>query len=397
MNLLAGPFSRAFTSSNNSLLRSIARNCVLSNFAYFITIYLLVIPQIVRVSLYLLNAAHSKKVAKLLGSTRQIQNTFQTYNKSDAASNADVKQMRVLRIFSGRKFRWVLTWLLNLIAIFVALVNADRECPELNIIFEEECDFFNNVNARDIFQAYGVLIILFGIFFTICYKYGVFSYPDPFNLIRELKWLFMSATPLGFLGLLLAFVDPLGVIVDTPEKTYKFAYFVFVDLAVCVCFFIVLIHPIYVVTRSKKRLNGVSLANLLKTKTGKTLFLNHLVNEFSSENLFFYLEAQKWINEVNILEQQMSSQALISRAETIFSTFVESGSQFEINISHASRSEVSLALRKMKAEAKLNPEVFSSALEEVFTLMETDSYPRFSTTNEFNSFTGVLSASRMTL
>lgn len=107
-----------------------------------------------------------------------------------------------------------------------------------------------------------------------------------------------------------------------------------------------------------------SLANLksiLMDEEALAYFKSFMIREFSAENLLFYLDATAFNNGVR------------SQAKDIISAYIEPGSPWEINISDCTRREVLL----LKDSNDITPHMFMHAADEIFNLMQRDTWSRF--------------------
>ncbi|XP_051899469.1 LOW QUALITY PROTEIN: regulator of G-protein signaling 3-like [Pristis pectinata] len=103
---------------------------------------------------------------------------------------------------------------------------------------------------------------------------------------------------------------------------------------------------------------------LLSLQTGSIAFKAFLHTEFSEENLDFWQACEDYRNT-------KSSGKLASKARKIFSEFVTIHAPREVNLDSSTRDATSVNV--------LSPSrtTFDQAQKRIFSLMETDSYPRF--------------------
>lgn len=99
----------------------------------------------------------------------------------------------------------------------------------------------------------------------------------------------------------------------------------------------------------------------------------------SVENLRFWLEVNEFHKAVdNVQEIKANScynqKDLLTFAQEIYSTFIEEGSNLQINISEAQLVSIR---NKLSSEEEVQRDLFDSAQREVYSLMSRHSYPRF--------------------
>ncbi|KAG1471957.1 hypothetical protein G6F56_001816 [Rhizopus delemar] len=107
------------------------------------------------------------------------------------------------------------------------------------------------------------------------------------------------------------------------------------------------------------------LKAILQSKYPLCYFLYHLLEEYSSENLFFFIELEQYDSF-----QYDSKQQQIATAQHIFKTYVAKNSIFELNLEDKVSREVTQALEQNKTTC------FDSAKRAVYALLET-SFMRF--------------------
>lgn len=97
---------------------------------------------------------------------------------------------------------------------------------------------------------------------------------------------------------------------------------------------------------------------------GRIIFLRFLTKEYSEENLLFYEACTE-------LSQLTDDQEIFEKAKNIYKTYVSIWATSEVSLNSELRDEVQ--------ERMISPDkdTFSNAIEHVYNLMQTDSYPRF--------------------
>nr|XP_026691820.1 regulator of G-protein signaling 21-like [Ciona intestinalis] len=111
-----------------------------------------------------------------------------------------------------------------------------------------------------------------------------------------------------------------------------------------------------------RRAAKYKLSEVLSNPVTSALFNNFLQQEFSGENMEFW-------ERVNVFRAQKRKSKKF--AKTIYNQFVADGSPKQINVSMTTRN-------KIKDDLKRCPDsLFDVAYEEIYKLMENDSYVRF--------------------
>uniref|UniRef100_A0A3Q1IVG0 RGS domain-containing protein n=1 Tax=Anabas testudineus TaxID=64144 RepID=A0A3Q1IVG0_ANATE len=105
-----------------------------------------------------------------------------------------------------------------------------------------------------------------------------------------------------------------------------------------------------------------SLEALLTNQYGLAVFRHFLRSEFSEENLDFWLAVERF-------KRTRPLSKMAARAEKIYAEFISTSA---VNVDSSVRESTSQSLR-----LGVHPASFQLAQDQVFGLMETDSYPRF--------------------
>ena len=107
-----------------------------------------------------------------------------------------------------------------------------------------------------------------------------------------------------------------------------------------------------------------SLQSLLRDQKGLERFKEFLVGEFSVENLLFFLDVEEYRGISDTAQRQTVAQHL-------FNTYIIEGSMLEVNINFKSKRTIHAGI--------VSPSVytFDHAQEEIYHLMEQDSFNRF--------------------
>ncbi|XP_065822563.1 regulator of G-protein signaling 3-like [Labrus bergylta] len=108
-----------------------------------------------------------------------------------------------------------------------------------------------------------------------------------------------------------------------------------------------------------------SLEALLTNQYGLAVFRHFLRSEFSEENLDFWLAVEKFKRS-----RPLGKMAI--RASKIYDEFISTKAARQVNVDSSVRESTNQSLR-----LRVNPDCFQLAQDQIFGLMETDSYPRF--------------------
>ncbi|XP_059193966.1 regulator of G-protein signaling 3-like [Centropristis striata] len=108
-----------------------------------------------------------------------------------------------------------------------------------------------------------------------------------------------------------------------------------------------------------------SLEALLTNQYGLAVFRHFLRSEFSEENLDFWLAVERF-------KRTRPLSKLSARAAKIYDEFISTNAARQVNVDSSVRESTNQGLR-----LGVHPESFQRAQDQVFGLMETDSYQRF--------------------
>lgn len=115
-----------------------------------------------------------------------------------------------------------------------------------------------------------------------------------------------------------------------------------------------------------------SLNTLLASQTGVSVFGAFLRSEFSEENLQFYLACEQYRHSSNNFSLQR-------RAKDICATYIQPGAPREVNLDSKTRD---LTIQLLQAPSHTS---LSHAQKRIYSLLDTDCYPRFLQSNIYLS------------
>uniref|UniRef100_A0A3B4ZES9 RGS domain-containing protein n=1 Tax=Stegastes partitus TaxID=144197 RepID=A0A3B4ZES9_9TELE len=108
-----------------------------------------------------------------------------------------------------------------------------------------------------------------------------------------------------------------------------------------------------------------SLEALLTNQYGLAVFRHFLRSEFSEENLDFWLAVEKY-------KKTCPFSKMAARAAKIYDEFISTSASRQVNVDSSVRESTTQSLHLGISHAS-----FQLAQDQIFGLMETDSYPRF--------------------
>ena len=133
--------------------------------------------------------------------------------------------------------------------------------------------------------------------------------------------------------------------------------------------------------KEKKSLDGsksTSSALLLVLESEEYLpsFKEYLSKTFCAENLLFYFDSREYKESF----ESWTSEGREATAQRIFSDYIQLGSVLEVNIDDRIRENIVKCL-----ETKLKKDIYDDASQEVFRMMESDSFHKWRRTKEFDN------------
>lgn len=115
---------------------------------------------------------------------------------------------------------------------------------------------------------------------------------------------------------------------------------------------------------------GINLKHLLATRAGQEGMTSQLAREHAEENIQFW-KATKAYREAPDAER-------VEAAAMLISTYVKEGADLQVNLSSSQAATAIAAVDEAeKAGTPPPPDLFDASQDEIFHLMERDTYPRF--------------------
>uniref|UniRef100_A0A915JSP7 RGS domain-containing protein n=1 Tax=Romanomermis culicivorax TaxID=13658 RepID=A0A915JSP7_ROMCU len=109
---------------------------------------------------------------------------------------------------------------------------------------------------------------------------------------------------------------------------------------------------------------GTSFERLMKNKIGQKMFADFLKGEFSDENILFWMACEE-------LKKERNREKIEEKARIIYEDFVSILSPKEVSLDSRVREIVNNKMVHPDAHT------FDEAQEQIFQLMQRDSFPRF--------------------
>lgn len=211
---------------------------------------------------------------------------------------------------------------------------------------------------------------------------------DSIGIARELR-LLMVCGIFVLLGVLLSMHDP-----GNARAEGKFDWLYIVSIAGIAVHWLDCVHPVYLTYRDTQlRLthkDSTTLSMVLKDPEAKQIFQAYLITEWSSENGLF-LDA---VRRFRTMHELAATPDLVLRAVDMFNTFIKEGAILEINVPASIRRTLRLTIEPwqtfiendspfLATMEKPDIGLFDEAYEEIYMLVETDSFPRFQRSNMY--------------
>lgn len=324
---------------------NILRICYMRNFWYIAVVPLLLVHNIVRLVMFINRAALNKR----LGEERQGEK-----RKSIMETN---------RFYSSEKFQNLIALVGTSIVFLVAIVLSFSSC--------EDCAFLNVGAFYFIIPQLVAIFILFVVIMVV--HRSLRKYPDPLYLLRELRTGALVTFLLLIPTFILVFTQPGDPLL---QPTVSLEYSMVLDLVLSFYFIYNLTYQCYLAHKYKYGTfvyEEYSLEKVLADPVGKELLRNHLVEEFSIENLNFIEDVQALREKDNLSLEDLNQ---------ISKKYLK-----DLNIGSTLKQEITEQLENHEAEPEAD--IFDDIYEEIFMLVETDSFPRFKRSVAFEKYTGV--------
>ncbi len=278
-----------------------------------------------------------------------------------------------LRFFATREFGWIVLFMFFIFALIPVLLKYAAS-KQTNRFLGHGCTGCVLRSEETIGLAISMVFIsLLGLYMLV----KVWSSPDPLGILRELYAICLTAMLMTGGGIALAVVDPKDL------RSQGQAEWLYLVCAGCL-----IIHfiqcPLQVIkTYKRKKVNVLAkdetLEHVLGTLAGMEYFSQYLATEFSLENFYFYEAAVKFQSEY----ETTPVASIREQSRVIKELYLADGSVMEVNISALTRAKTLEALKRANIPEK---DCFEQAAQEVFGLMQSDSFDRFLKSTQFKEY-----------
>eukprot|EP00457_Paulinella_chromatophora_P004720 gb/GEZN01004733.1/.p1 GENE.gb/GEZN01004733.1/~~gb/GEZN01004733.1/.p1 ORF type:complete len:619 (-),score=58.25 gb/GEZN01004733.1/:57-1844(-) len=287
------------------------------------------------------------------------------------------------------KYRSYLQWPRLLIGMFLEVLlisllifykESVRQVPYSTPLWADECDL-------ETLTSYAALN---GLFFIHILGYIVFAYKlqhfprDGLYLKQELKY-----TALAALATFLLIAACFGLSSSVGYLPMTFAQ-ILPPPAMCTVMIPYVLYKINQGGNKQTQQQSITLEDVVSSEEGMSMFHNFLRLEFSSENLEFWRAAESWVSE---FEGSDGDGDWRSEAGALLGNYLIPNSPFEVNLPNRLRAEavqIQALIDGMEPASVVLPQVtelIKHARTEIFHLMTSDSFQRFSRKPEFESLT----------
>jgi len=241
----------------------------------------------------------------------------------------------------------------------------------------------NLASVGNLASVFFIVVMLSFVAFHVYVNRKCTGYPDPFGILYEIRHSYYVPVPIGLLSIVLGSIDPGGVQDRTP---IVWTWGIVADFAIFSLILFTLPYQIYrsyyYGEASEDDIGrSINLSDFLENETGAKLFENHLLEEFSAENLTFWKSVKWWKEKFN----QTSKDIRRREAQNIFSRWLSVGALFQVNVSHPIRDTIG---KRLEEETNVSIDLFDGAQKEIYRLMDTDSFSRFKQTRAFKQYIG---------
>lgn len=373
--IFAGSVKRATSASP-----SFFNGCFLVNFTFLSAVPCLLVAILIRVILVRRKIAYNYKLSEDFKAEKpysshvglRISSNPQRGSQFTEAATAN-GELKRLRFYASTKFGRILAVLGLIPSVLVSFLYAILNCSDFGIA--DECSIVRFSDpANLIMSVFPPALLCMAV---IYYLRKLRKYPDPFRIIQEIRFYAFFHTPLSFLFFTLSMFDVGNF--STPPIAFTFS--LLYDLTLLIGFLYAIPYQVYLAKRVlvMKTDDSMELKEVLEHPIGKELFRQHLVNEFSIENLNFYQAVKKY-------KQIFSSHSVMSTnklARNLYSKYISASSPEQINLSH----EVAMKLHAAReVDRQYSVNIFDEAQANIYKLMKNDSFYRFKLTQDYKSF-----------
>eukprot|EP00924_Labyrinthula_sp_SR-Ha-C_P015535 snap_masked-scaffold_4-processed-gene-2.11-mRNA-1 protein AED:1.00 eAED:1.00 QI:0/0/0/0/1/1/3/0/465 len=378
-------------------------NCTFSQTLLNAMVPIIVSVQCVRVLYILQRVRFNKKLSKYTeqnASLYQVNLKKNNCTENSCSTNQEtLEDLRKFKIFLSSKFNAGLASFFVLFSFLYAFLNALDTCPTKR---NDKCDIISIGVSSPRTAFFNLIPILVFLIFFLYVRHLSINYPDPFDIFAEMKRAFFPAVTTGIMGFVSNMLDPLNILDRSSNTPIYFHYALVIDFAIMWFYIRTIVIPIFLVIH-KKYLPGVlikhtkgdeveefTLIQVLSHEEGLTLFKAHLLNEFSGENLDFFLSAKQWEENFN------SDFSMVQKKEiawNIYNRWLSPSGVVPVNVPY----EIPKSVRQqLEGSVDVPQNLFDESIQEIYLLMERDSFERFKSKSAFTALDlGQLSVQRL--
>jgi hypothetical protein len=229
--------------------------------------------------------------------------------------------------------------------------------------------------------VYTSMAVLWSVF-AAKVAYSLRAAPDPLHQIRDMKFGIAGGLGIGGVGLLLLIFDQ--VIPGTPHDMGMYNADWFILVGNWITYFFFGPYPMYVAiskTYRRKHRMSINFKSVLPNHQFQAIFTTHLINEWSVENLKFWIQVNAFRTHYGSMKQQHKER---HAATQLFETFVQPGAVMEVNLPESVRRQLE-AIFDNESQS-IEETIFDKAQSEAEQLMERDSFLRFKDTKVFKDW-----------
>ena len=224
-----------------------------------------------------------------------------------------------------------------------------------------------------------IIAIFFLVVGTVVYL-RMYRSPDPLWILRELVWTAVFAFVFTVTALVIDSQNP-GRIHSSGIISWGYLTVFGISIGYTIQTYYAVFHSLQL-ERIRSRTSSASVSgttvntfeDVLTNSEARAAFEQHLLNEFSIENIKFYDEVCAWEKAYDTLDDAQRK----TRSAQIYHAFIdEEKAELLINISAEQRSPLKELFSRPEAERDITKDVFAVAKREIFRLMSNDSFNRF--------------------
>jgi len=337
--------------------------CIVQNFSHTFVVPILGGVQIIRLYLFRQRVLYTRLVAAAVDKLR-----------TRELDDKEIAELKMTKYKASSEFANRLALLLVIVSTVLSFIFVSLNCPVFDP--DKECTFTVYGNSG-VYQVCIIVVVTGAIIYASRLNRGA---PDPFHLLEEIQRSMLFPAFLGVSGAVLGYFDP-GNFNEKDPITWSWGFFA--DIAVYLFMLNSYPYQIYKSYRMEREGNThYRLSDILKDDTGAKLFEQHLLNEFSVENLTFWKTVKRWKEKFDETPRDIRK----IEAENIIRRWIDEGGLFQLNISSGLFNKVK---NRFTNEILVAKDLFDEIQRDIYRLMESDSFRRFVDSPMFQQFAGL--------